>query len=865
VSNEQLLHLPGSRVIELDIEGMTCASCVSRVERKLGKLDGVEASVNLPLESAHVTAPAGITDEQITATVAAAGYKATVRPPRYPSQGAGRETDALGVLARTSLGRTLPRTDSAPVEQEAALVIEPVENPGPVLNSPAIGSGELLTSGDAGGMRQHASKLGPQRPGSLAELAKLGGRWGGTSEHAEHVAGGAAPADHMAHGGAAAQLRARVIVAAILTVPVFLISMLPALQFPNWGWVVGALALPVVSWAAWPFHRAAAVNARHFASTMDTLVSIGVIAAYAFSAWQLVTDPGMTNHPPGMEEMAGSGGLYFEVASVVTSFLLLGRYLESNAKQKAGNALRALLDLGAKDATVLADGTEYKIAADQLAVGDVMVVRPGEKIATDGVVVDGTSAVDASLVTGESVPVEVGPDSPVTGATINTSGRLLVRATRVGSETTLAQMGRLVSQAQTGKAPIARLADRISSVFVPSVLVIAIVTFAVWLLLAGPAVTGAELRGAFTAAVAVLVIACPCALGLATPVGLLTGTGRGAQLGILIKGPQVLEDTRTVDIILLDKTGTVTTGHLAVDATQAFGAFGAAEVLCLAGAAEAASEHPIAHAIAAAALSAETRTGGVGRLPAVEHFRSAPGGGVQGTVDGRRITAGRTGWLRQNGVSVSSGQLEVLQAAERSGATAIWVAIDGEAAGIVSLRDTVKPGSAAAISRLRQLGLRPILLTGDNAAVAAQVAAAVGIDPGDVLAGVLPEGKVAAVRNLQSAGGTVAMAGDGVNDAAALAQADLGIAMGSGTDVAIEAADLTVMGNDLAQVAQAIELSRRTLAIIKTNLFWAFFYNAVGIPVAALGLLNPMIAGAAMAASSVLVVANSLRLRNFGR
>jgi P-type Cu+ transporter len=854
VSNEQLLHPPGSRVIELDIEGMTCASCVSRVERKLGKLDGVEASVNLPLESAHVTVPAGITNEQITATVAAAGYKAKVRPPRYPSQGAGRETDALGVLARTSLGRTLPRTDSAPDEQEDAPVIEPVENPGPVLNSPAIGSGELLASGDAGGMRQHASKLGPRRPGSLAELAKLGGRWGGTSEHAEHVA-----------GGAAAQLRPRLIVAAVLTVPVFLISMLPALQFPNWGWVVGALALPVVSWAAWPFHRAAAVNARHFASTMDTLVSIGVIAAYAFSVWQLVSDPGMTNHPPGMEGMAGTGGLYFEVASVVTSFLLLGRYLESNAKQKAGNALRALLDLGAKDATVLADGTEYKIAADQLAVGDVMVVRPGEKIATDGVVVDGTSAVDASLVTGESVPVEVGPDSPVTGATINTSGRLLVRATRVGSETTLAQMGRLVSQAQTGKAPIARLADRISSVFVPTVLVIAIVTFSGWLLLAGPAVTGAELRGAFTAAVAVLVIACPCALGLATPVGLLAGTGRGAQLGILIKGPQVLEDTRTVDTILLDKTGTVTTGHLAVDATQAFGAFGAAEVLRLAGAAEAASEHPIAHAIAAAALSAETRTGGAGRLPVVEHFRSAPGGGVQGTVDGRRITAGRTGWLRQNGVPVRSGQLEVLQAAEQSGATAIWVAIDGEAAGIVSLRDTVKPGSAAAISRLRQLGLRPILLTGDNAAVAAQVAAAVGIDPDDVLAGVLPEGKVAAVRNLQSAGATVAMAGDGVNDAAALAQADLGIAMGSGTDVAIEAADLTVMGNDLAQVAQAIELSRRTLAIIKTNLFWAFFYNAVGIPVAALGLLNPMIAGAAMAASSVLVVANSLRLRSFGR
>ena len=795
MSNEQLLRQPGNRVIELDIEGMTCASCVSRVERKLGKLDGVEASVNLPLESAQVTVPAGITDEQITATVEAAGYKAKIRPPRYPSQ-----TDA-------------------------------------------VGSGELPTGGDAGGMRQHASKRG-------------------TSEHAEHVAGGAAADDHMAHGGAAAKLRPRLIVAAILTVPVFVISMFPAFQFADWGWVAGALALPVVSWAAWPFHRAAAVNARHFASTMDTLVSIGVVAAYLFSAWQLLADPRMTEHP-GME--MGSGGLYFEVASVVTTFLLLGRFLEANAKQKAGDALKALLNLGAKDATVLADGEELRIPADQLVAGDVMVVRPGEKIATDGVVVDGTSAVDASLVTGESVPVEVGPDSMVTGATINTSGRLLVRATRVGSETTLAQMARLVSQAQTGKAPIARLADRISAVFVPIVLVVAVATFAAWLLLAGPAITDAEWRAAFTASVAVLVIACPCALGLATPVGLLTGTGRGAQLGILIKGPQVLEDTRTVDTILLDKTGTVTTGRLAVDAISAFGTHSSAEVLRLAGAVEAASEHPIAHAVAAAALSAERRNDDGGRLPAVGHFRSAPGGGVSGRVDGRLVTAGRTGWLGENDIPVTAEQREALRAAEDSGATAIWVAVDGLPAGIISLRDTIKPGSAAAISRLKHLGLRPMLLTGDNAAVAAQVAAAVGIAPDDVFAGVLPEGKVEAVRNLQAGGATVAMAGDGVNDAAALAQADLGIAMGSGTDVAIEAADLTVMGNDLGQVAQAIELSRRTLATIKTNLFWAFFYNAVGIPVAALGLLNPMIAGAAMAASSVLVVANSLRLRGFGR
>jgi Cu+-exporting ATPase len=480
-------------------------------------------------------------------------------------------------------------------------------------------------------------------------------------------------------------------------------------------------------------------------------------------------------------------------------------------------------------------------------------------------VIDGASAVDASLVTGESVPVEVGPDSFVIGATINTSGRLLVRATRVGSETTLAQMARLVSQAQTGKAPIARLADRISAVFVPIVLAIAVATFALWTIVSGPVIEAAEIRAAFTAAVAVLVIACPCAMGLATPVGLLTGTGRGAQLGILIKGPQVLEDTRTVDTILLDKTGTVTTGHLAVDSTRAFGTHTDADVLRLAGAVEAGSEHPIAHAIAAAALSAERRNDDGGRLPAVEQFRSAPGGGVSGHVAGRYVLAGRTGWLRENGISVTPEQAQALQSAEESGATAIWVAVDGAPAGIVSLRDTLKPGSAAAISRLKQLGLRPILLTGDNAAVAAQVAAAVGIAPEDVFAGVLPEGKVEAVRKLQAGGATVAMAGDGVNDAAALAQADLGIAMGSGTDVAIEAADLTVMGNDLGQVAQAIELSRRTLATIKTNLFWAFFYNAVGIPVAALGLLNPMIAGAAMAASSVLVVANSLRLRSFGK
>lgn len=800
MSHQDLLRPPGTRVVELDIEGMTCASCVNRVEKKLGKLEGVEATVNLPLESAYVRVPAGITDEQLTATVEAAGYTARVRPQRYSAAD---------------------------------------DNP------QVIAPGLVPTSGDAGDLRQHASKRG-------------------TSEHAEQVADGAASggrtADNLAHGGTAAQLLPRLMVSAVLTVPVFLVSMVPAFQFANWGWVAAALALPVVTWAAWPFHRAAAINARHFASTMDTLVSLGVAAAYLFSAWQLAADPRMTEHP-GMEGME-TGGLYFEVAAVVTTFLLLGRYLEANAKKKAGDALQALLNLGAKDATILHDGVEQRVPADRLQVGNVLVVRPGEKIATDGVVVDGNSAVDASLVTGESVPVEVAPGSAVTGATINTSGRLLVKATRVGSETTLAQMARLVSQAQTGKAPIARLADRISAVFVPVVLAIAAATFALWLLFSGPDVTGGELRSAFTAAVAVLVIACPCALGLATPVGLLTGTGRGAQLGILIRGPQVLEDTRTVDTILLDKTGTVTTGVLAVDATAAFSSFTEDEVLRLAGAVESASEHPVAHAIAAAAKQAMHDDGA---LPAVQAFRSAPGGGVLGTVEGRLVVAGRTGWLEDNGIPLTGGQQKVLAAAEAGGATAIWVAVDGTPAGVISLRDTVKEGSAAAVARLKHLGLRPILLTGDNAAVAAQVAAAVGIDAADVYAGVLPEGKVEAVRRLQAGGATVAMAGDGVNDAAALAQADLGIAMGSGTDVAIEAADLTVMGNDLAQVAQAIELSRKTLATIKTNLFWAFFYNAVGIPVAALGLLNPMIAGAAMAASSVLVVANSLRLRSFGR
>ncbi|NVM95927.1 heavy metal translocating P-type ATPase [Arthrobacter wenxiniae] len=769
---------PGPRLVEIDIQGMTCASCVSRVERRLGKLEGVSASVNLPLETAAVTVPAGITDQQILDTVKATGYTATLKSPAFPQHDAG------------------PHLAPAP------------------------------------------------RPGA-----------------AQH-GGGPAPSgqDHLAHGGNAATLRPRLVLAAILALPVLLVSMVPALQFPHWGWVAGILTLPVVTWSAWPFHRAAAINARHFASTMDTLVSIGVTAAFLFSAVELALDPMMTAHGTPMN--GEHAPLYFEVSAVVVSFLLLGRYLEARAKAKAGDALRALLTLGAREATVLRDGVELKIPAAELAVGEIFVVRPGEKIATDGVVTDGASAVDTSLITGESLPVDVGVDDAVTGATINTSGRLLVRATRVGAETTLAQMGRLVSAAQAGKAPIARLADRISAVFVPVVLAVAVLTFALWLLLSGPVIGAGELQAAFTAAVAVLIIACPCALGLATPVGLLSGTGRAAQLGILIRGPQVLEDTRTVDTILLDKTGTVTEGRLSVVDVVPLTRVPAAELLRLAGTVESHSEHPIAHAITA---HARQQTGGAGLLPELTEFTSAPGGGVRAAVEGRTVLAGRTGWLEENGVELSAADRAALLEQQQRGSTAIWVAVDGEAAGLIALRDTVKAGSKDAIAQLRELGLHPILVTGDNAAVAARVAAAVGIAPGDVHADVLPEGKVEAVRKLQAAGATVAMAGDGVNDAAALAQADLGIAMGSGTDVAIEAADLTVMGSDLGQVSTAIALSRKTLGTIKANLFWAFFYNAVGIPVAALGLLNPMIAGGAMAASSVLVVANSLRLRRFGR
>ncbi|WP_418001198.1 heavy metal translocating P-type ATPase [Micrococcus lacusdianchii] len=811
-----------TRRVDLDITGMTCASCVGRVERKLGRIEGVSASVNLPLEQAAVTVPAGVTDEDLVAAVEKAGYGATVRRPA-----------------------------AAPA--------------------------------------RHDDDAHAPRPGHDGDAAPE------AHDLDHHGAGPAEGHDHLSHGPQEDVLKPRLIGAALLTVPLVLISMVPALQFPHWGWVAFALATPVVLWAAWPFHTAAFRAARHGSSTMDTLVSVGVLVAYLYSAVELVLDPGMTAHVgDGMAGMAGMAqhSLYFETAAVITTFLLLGRFLEARAKREAGAALRALLDLGAAQATLHDPATraERTVPAASLQVGDVVVIRPGEKVPTDAEVLEGRSAVDVSLLTGESVPEDVGPGDALTGATLNTSGRLIARATRVGSDTTLAQMGRLVADAQTGKARVARLADRISAVFVPIVLVIAVLTFAGWLL-----ATGGDLPTALRAGVAVLVIACPCALGLATPVGLLAGTGRASQLGILIRGPEVLEDSRTVDTIVLDKTGTVTEGRMRLAAATplAFvrGTAGASDastretapapvsadddaphlpedaLLALAAAVESGSEHPIGRAVVDAARERELD------VPAVQAFSSTAGGGVRGTValtDGpaaHRVAVGRTSFLEAElgADALTAAHRAALADAEAAGATAVWVAVDGRPAGILAVQDTVKPSSAAAIARLRELGLRPLLVTGDNAAVAAQVGAAVGIAPEDVIAGVRPEDKVDVVRRLQGEGAVVAMVGDGVNDAPALAAADVGIAMGSGTDVAREAAQITVLGSDLDQVVQALDLSRRTLHIIRTNLFWAFAYNTLGIPVAAAGLLNPMIAGGAMAASSVLVVLNSLRLTRYAR
>ncbi|MEU6270331.1 heavy metal translocating P-type ATPase [Saccharopolyspora shandongensis] len=733
--------------IELAIGGMTCASCAARVERRLGKLDGVTATVNYATEKAKISYPAGLDPKQLVEQVEAAGYTAELPlPPR-----------------ESEVDETAPEDPTKP-------------------------------------------------------------------------------------------LRDRLIVSAVLSVPVIALAMAPALQFTYWQWISLTLAAPVVVWGAWPFHKAAWTNLRHGAATMDTLISMGTLAAFLWSLYALLFGtagvPGMT-HPFELtiQRMSGDGNIYLEVAAGVTTFILAGRYFEARSKRRAGAALRALLELGAKDVAVLRGDSEVRIPTDQLAVGDRFVVRPGEKIATDGVIEEGSSAVDASMLTGESVPVEVGAGDSVVGATVNAGGRLVVRATRVGSDTQLAQMAKLVEDAQNGKAAVQRLADRISAVFVPIVIALAIGTLGFWL------GSGAGAAAAFTAAVAVLIIACPCALGLATPTALLVGTGRGAQMGILIKGPEVLESTRRIDTIVLDKTGTVTSGQMSLVAVHAADGVDEDVVLRLAGAAENASEHPIAKAIARGAIER------VGELPAVEEFSNVEGLGVQAVIDGRAVLVGRPALLEQWSQPLTE-ELAAAQAdAERQGRTAVAVAWDGAARAVLEVADTVKPTSAEAIAGLRKLGLKPVLLTGDNETVARTVAAEVGI--AEVIAEVLPQDKVDVIKRLQSEGRVVAMAGDGVNDAAALAQADLGLAMGTGTDVAIEASDLTLVRGDLRAAVDAIRLSRRTLGTIKGNLFWAFAYNVAALPLAATGLLNPMIAGAAMAFSSVFVVGNSLRLRRF--
>ncbi len=694
-----------------------------------------------------------------------------------------------------------------------------------------------------------------------------------------------------AESAADRSLRERLVASIVLAAPVIVLGMVPALQFRYWQWLAFALAAPVVTWAAWPFHKAAATNLRHAAATMDTLISVGVLAAFGWSVYALFLgdagEPGMTM-PFSLVPRRGSGAgeIYLEVAAGVTMFILAGRFFEARAKRRSGAALRALLSMGAKDVAVLRDGAEVRIPVEQLAVGNEFVVRPGEKVATDGVVVSGTSAVDESMLTGEPVPVEVGPGSAVVGATVNAGGRLVVRATRVGADTQLAQLARLVEDVQNGKAEVQRLADRISAVFVPVVITLALATLGFWL------GTGASPETAFTAAVAVLIIACPCALGLATPTALMVGTGRGAQLGIVIKGPEVLESTRRVDTVVLDKTGTVTAGAMSlVDVVVAPGEE-RREVLRLAGALEHASEHPIARAIATAAAAE------VGELPPVEDFANLEGVGVQGivptelvaggngvrraaasglagsgdtaageagsgAVTAHAVVVGRVALLEQWSQHLPDELVAAKDAAEADGRTVVAVGWDGAARAVLVVADTVKPTSAAAVAELKRLGLRPVLLTGDNAAAARAVAREVGIADDAVIAEVLPADKVDAVKQLQSSGAVVAMVGDGVNDAAALAQADLGLAMGTGTDVAIEASDLTLVRGDLTVAADAIRLSRRTLRTIKGNLFWAFAYNAAAIPLAAAGLLNPLLAGAAMAASSLFVVSNSLRLRRF--
>ena len=726
---------PDRTSVDLDITGMTCASCAARVEKSLNAVPGVTASVNYATERAHVLAP-------IDLDVAA----------------------LLRAVGDTGYGASVPGDD-------------------------------------------------PDAPEGLDRLALR-----------------------------ASELRGDLVVAGLLSAPVIALAMVPAWQFPGWQWVSLALTAPVYGWAGRRFHRSAWVNLKHRATTMDTLVSLGTTAAFLWSVYALAFGgAGMIGYTHAFtfsleRSHDGMANIYFEAVVGIITFLLAGRWFEARARSRAGEALRALMQLGASAATVLRDGVEVSVPVAELAVGDEFVVRPGEKVATDGVVVAGASAVDESMLTGESVPVDKAVGDRVVGATVNAHGRLVVRATGVGSATQLARITRLVEEAQTGKAPVQALADRISGVFVPVVLVLAVLTLATWLAL------GESVTFAVTAAVAVLIIACPCALGLATPTALLVGTGRGAQLGIVIRGPEVLERTHGIGTILLDKTGTLTTGRMTVAAVTAFGLTDG-ELLRLAGAVEAASEHPIARAIADAARSA-------GPLPPVTGFANLPGAGVRGVVEGHVVTVGRPDYASR-----------VVSDAEALGRTPVLVRVDGRVAGVVAVADTVKPRAREAVEALRRLGLRPVLLTGDNERAARAVAADVGID--DVVAGVRPEGKVAAVRERQSSGGTVAMVGDGVNDAAALAQSDLGLAMGTGTDAAMEAADLTLMRGDLMLAADAVRLSRATLRTIRQNLFWAFAYNVAALPLAALGLLTPMIAGAAMAFSSVFVVANSLRLRWF--
>jgi P-type Cu+ transporter len=730
--------------IELPIEGMTCASCAARIERKLNKLDGVLATVNYATEKAAVEYDASLVEPvALLEAVEQVGYSA-----RLPEQA-----------------------------KEKAIAEDPT-----------------------------------------------------------------------------ASLRRRLVVSAALALPVLLMAMIPALQFRNWQWLALQLATPVVVWGGWPFHRAAWQNLRHAAATMDTLISLGTLAAYG---WSLAALFFLDAGTPGMKmpfdltlaRNASTSNIYLEVASVVIVFLLAGRYFEARAKRRAGAALRALLELGAKDATLIDEsGVERLVPIDQVVSGDLFVVRPGEKIATDGVVASGLSAVDQSLLTGESLPVDVGEGDAVAGATVNVGGRLVVRATLVGEETALAQIARLVAGAQSGKAPVQRLADRVSAIFVPVVIAIAVASFAYWL------GNGAGLTFAFSAAVAVLIVACPCALGLATPTALLVGTGRGAQLGLLIRGPEMLESTRHVDTILLDKTGTVTEGRMALLEVVTASGTSRADALRLIGSLEHASEHPIARAIADAAMREQ-------QLVDVEHFKSRDGLGVEGLVEGHAAVAGRPSLLAEWGIELPGELIAALERAQLQGRTAIGAAWDGSARAMFVVADAVKESSAIAVAQLKELGLRPVLLTGDNEQTARAVAAAVGID--EVIAEVLPAEKADVVRRLQAEGCVVAMVGDGVNDAPALAQADLGLAIGTGTDVAIEASDLTLVNGELTGAADAIRLSRRTLATIKGNLFWAFAYNVAALPLAAAGYLNPLIAGGAMAFSSVFVVSNSLRLRRF--